>query len=131
MFADDLNRATIGCIHFLEVSKIPAAPEISKLGLHVAEINARNIRTKADLLSAIATALSFPKYFGHNWDALADCLGDLEWISAKGYVLVIRNADQLWHHAAKLAGQLVEIWLGCDEYWLQQKTPFHLIFEIA
>jgi len=37
---------------------------------------------KADFLAAIAAALAFPAYFGHNWDALADSLTDLSWLAA-------------------------------------------------
>jgi hypothetical protein len=32
--------------------------------------------------------LAFPAWFGHNWDALADCLTDLSWLPAAGYVLI-------------------------------------------
>lgn len=31
---------------------------------------------KASFLAVVAAALHFPDYFGYNWDALADCLGD-------------------------------------------------------
>jgi hypothetical protein len=34
---------------------------------------------KAGLLARTADALEFPAWFGHNWDALADCLTDLAW----------------------------------------------------
>ena len=131
MFASRLDRATVECIHFAERSQLPNITDITKLGLFVGEIAGENIRTKADLMAAIAEAMNFPEYFGKNWDALDECLRDLNWISAKGYVLIIHHANQLWEHAALLAGQLVESWLFCDESWLQQKVPFHLIFEMA
>src|SRR5699024_7231387 len=35
---------------------------------------------KSEILTRIASALIFPDWFGHNWDALADCLGDLSWL---------------------------------------------------
>ncbi len=35
---------------------------------------------KSQLLTGIAGALHFPDYFGHNLDALYDCLGDLSWL---------------------------------------------------
>ena len=130
MFAADLNRATVECIHFVEASQLPAISDLTKLGLHVAEISAKNIGTHSDLFSAIADAMNFPEYFGKNWDALEECLCDLEWISAKGYVLLIHRANQFWQHAPKLAGQLVESWLFCDGYWLSRNIPFHVIFVV-
>ncbi len=33
---------------------------------------------KETLLTSIAQACDFPSYFGHNWDALWDCLTDSE-----------------------------------------------------
>jgi len=35
---------------------------------------------KQELLGRIAGGLSFPDYFGGNWDALIDCLSDLTWL---------------------------------------------------
>lgn len=37
-------------------------------------------------------ALLFPGWFGWNWDALSDCLRDLNWLPADGYLIVVENA---------------------------------------
>lgn len=34
-------------------------------------------QTKAEFLAAVGTALGFPAYYGQNFDALEDCLGDV------------------------------------------------------
>jgi hypothetical protein len=39
------------------------------------------------LLGLIAKRLSFPDYFGKNWDALEECLRDLSWLPAGPVVL--------------------------------------------
>jgi len=36
-----------------------------------------------------------PDYFGRNWDAFDECIQDLEWVAASGYLVVIANADRL------------------------------------
>jgi RNAse (barnase) inhibitor barstar len=40
----------------------------------------KNIRTKAELFHFLSTELKFPDYFGKNWDALEECIGDLSWL---------------------------------------------------
>ncbi|MFC4150374.1 barstar family protein [Micromonospora mangrovi] len=40
-------------------------------------------------------ALLFPGYFGWNWAALSDCLRDLHWLPADGYLIVVENASRL------------------------------------
>jgi hypothetical protein len=50
-------------------------------------------RDKSGLLTELARALSFPSYFGHNWDALTDLLADL---AAEGEAAItIGTAEQL------------------------------------
>jgi len=52
--------------------------------------------TKQSLLQGLARELEFPPYFGHNWDALDECLADLEdWMPATAYILLFLEADEL------------------------------------
>ncbi|ANF95956.1 barstar family protein [Paenibacillus bovis] len=37
----------------------------------------------------------FPSYFGWNWNALDECLSDLDWLDAHGHIACIRNAEKL------------------------------------
>src|SRR3954465_14539189 len=55
-------------------------------------IKGRQCKTPANLFAEFAQVLEFPDYFGHNWDALEECLADLEWLPAKGYILIITEA---------------------------------------
>ena len=58
-------------------------------------IDGRNIARKEQLLNHAATALRFPDHFGHNWDALEECLTDLEWIDGDGYVIYYDHIEGL------------------------------------
>ncbi|MDH2342283.1 barstar family protein [Bradyrhizobium sp. SSUT77] len=46
-----------------------------------------DISNRMTLLGLIAQQLSFPDYFGENWDALEECLRDLSWLPAGPVVL--------------------------------------------
>jgi hypothetical protein len=63
-------------------AEIPADP-----GTLVVKL-ARGITSTDRLLGALAEGLSFPPYFGRNWNALEDCLRDLHWIAQRRVVLV-------------------------------------------
>jgi hypothetical protein len=78
---------------------------------------------KAGLLKNMASALGFPDWFGHNWDALEDCLTDLSWRDAPGTVLLIespRPGDDL--------GVLVDILRSSAEFWAGRGKPFFALF---
>jgi|GEM_PF-308042 hypothetical protein len=77
---------------------VPAGTTASALvkapaGFVLRVINGKKCATPAGLFTEFARALGFPDYFGHNWDAMEECLADLEWLPAKGYVLLITDAQ--------------------------------------
>lgn len=45
------------------------------------------LKSKEELLHALAERGHFPNYFGSNWDALLDCLRDFEWVDEKRIVI--------------------------------------------
>lgn len=53
----------------------------------VVVLDTRGAHDKEAFLAACARSLDFPSYFGHNWDALADSLGDFA--AQKAPVLVV------------------------------------------
>jgi hypothetical protein len=75
------------------------------------------------LLKNIATALAFPAWFGANWDALEDCLSDLSWRGAGGYVLLFEQAQ-----AGDDFGVLADVLRSAAEYWAGRGKPFFAVF---
>jgi hypothetical protein len=78
---------------------------------------------KAALLRDLAQALHFPKWFGGNWDALQDCLGDLSWSHARGHVLIVENAM-----AGEELGIFLDVLRSSAEYWAVRGRPFFAVF---
>ncbi|GIV19571.1 MAG: hypothetical protein KatS3mg023_1322 [Armatimonadota bacterium] len=88
--------------------------------------------TKRSLLREFARVLEFPPYFGHNWDALDECLSDLaDWLPAKGYVLVFLNSDQLLAGSEEDFRILIEVSQTAAGEWAsrQPPVPFHAILQ--
>ena len=77
----------------LEAKKLQALARAA--GYAFFHIDGRNIARKEQLLNHAATALRFPEHFGHNWDALEECLTDLEWIDGDGYVIYYDHIEGL------------------------------------
>lgn len=56
-------------------------------------IDGRAILTKPAFLRTWADVFRFPAYFGMNWDAFADCAGDLSGLSPGDHVIVYDQFD--------------------------------------
>ncbi len=80
-----------------------------RAGFAYFHIEGRNIGRKDQLLSHFANALHFPNHFGDNWDALEECLTDLEWIDGEGYVIHYDHIDGLLSAHPDQFETLVEI----------------------
>jgi len=85
-----------------------------------AEINISN-----NVFEAFAAALAFPDWFGRNWDALEDCLGDLSWRKAEGHVLLI---DGFAAVARDDLGVLREVLASSAEFWGGRGRSFFAVF---
>ena len=81
------------------------------------------IEAQRDLFESIAHALDFPQWFGRNWDALEDMLGDLSWRKGEGHVLVFRSYPQ-----GEELGILLDVLRATTEYWAQRGKPFYAVF---
>jgi RNAse (barnase) inhibitor barstar len=125
------TKVTWECIHVGTLSQGRTELELCKgRGLFATAVSLRDVATKEALLSNISTAMSFPSYFGANWDALNDCLRDLSWLKPKGVLLVLEESHNVWQETS-LSAMLIELWLSCAEVWARQEVPFHLAFTWA
>ncbi len=74
------------------------------------------------LFAEAGAALQFPSYFGENWDAFADCLSDLSWLPAEGYLLVLDEADQLLRGAPDDLETLRTVLTETAQVWGEQQA---------
>jgi RNAse (barnase) inhibitor barstar len=62
-------------------------------GYRIDNFDCTDWQTKQDMLTAFASTLKFPSYFGQNLDALNDCLSDVDVPENGGRVLVFQRYD--------------------------------------
>ena len=61
---------------------------VEHAGWRFAHVDGWHGETKGDFLRAAGEALSFPDHYGQNFDALADCLGDVVAGDSEGWLLL-------------------------------------------
>ena len=94
-------------------------------------IEGRNIARKEQLLNHTAMALQFPKDFGHNWDALEECLTDLEWVDADGYLIYYDHIDGLLEAHPDQFETFVEIARDAVASWKEDGSPMVVLLSGA
>lgn len=100
-------------------------------GLHCARVDLGDCRDKAALLERLAAALALPDWFGHNWDALADCLGDLSWLGDTGHLLVLEDCRRFAQAAPEDYATLLEILADTASTWRARAVPFRAFISMA
>lgn len=103
-------------------------------------IPGRKCRSTETLFTEIAEALEFPDYFGHNWDALEECLTDLEWLPGRGYVLLFTDAELILSDEEDEFATFLEVLNDAGEAWASGEAgpqgdrdakPFHSLLSVS
>lgn len=81
---------------------------------------------KAGLLARIAAAMEFPPWFGHNWDALADCLADLSWLPAGAYSITLSGSSALRAAEPDALATALDILDEAATFWAGEGVVFRV-----
>lgn len=88
-----------------------------------AKLDVVAVDAKDNLFDSLARALALPDWFGRNWDALEDVLGDLSWRKGDGHVVIFRTFP-----AGEDFRILVDVLRTTAEYWAGRGRPFFAVF---
>jgi RNAse (barnase) inhibitor barstar len=94
-------------------------------------------RTAAEFFDECGAALQLPDYFGENWDALFECLTDLEWLPGDAYLFLVTDGDLVLDREPGQLGPLLEVFEKAAQDWAEAEDsqgvprPFHLMFQCA
>ncbi len=100
------------------------------VGFDCTRIELSGCLDKTEFLARIAAALGFPGWFGHNWDAFFDCLTDLSWRPALGYVLIIEHATELQASGPEVFDTALAILGDAATVWQARGAPFRVFVSI-
>lgn len=73
--------------------------------------------TKSALLQRLASALQLPEWFGHNWDALEECLADLPQATGHGVIVELRQLNRLAAHDPDSVRTLLDVFEEAAGDW--------------
>jgi RNAse (barnase) inhibitor barstar len=128
--SDNRYTATLSKLEHASVFHMPLDGEAGlisaaeQLDFAVFRIDLTGVRDKNGLLKAIGAAMAFPDWFGHNWDALLDCLADLGWQPAEGYVVILEHCDSIHGLAEADFVQTLQVFEAAANEWREQGIPF-------
>lgn len=92
-------------------------------------IRGDDISTKQEFLDEAKATMNFP-YFGNNWDALLDCLRDLSWHPAKGYILLYDNFHIFQKNSPEDFAVALEVFNDATVSWKEasdKKIPLYIL----
>ncbi len=87
-------------------------------------LNGKQLTNKEDYFTAWANIAKFPDHFGFNWDALEDCLADLSWHKANGFLIVLEHSKLFRDANPDAAEKASDILESVAKKWEQAGTPF-------
>ena len=136
----DLTRPALSGVYFVGVDDLDRLARIAaRDDLHVCRTDLAGCHDKDELLHRLAVSLQLPASFGHNWDALEECLADLEWLPAKGYVLCFTNPESILPDDEEEFATFLEVLSDAGEAWGsgqagpegKRPVPFHTLLTVS
>ena len=121
----NIARAGVYRTPQLDLADLLAAAEAS--GFSIRRVDLSAVRDKAALFERMAMVLEFPDWFGHNWDALADCLGDLSWMPAGGYLILLEDCDEFRASHTKDFTTALQVFAEACSAWREGNVPFWIL----
>ncbi|MDK9726456.1 MAG: barstar family protein [Sterolibacteriaceae bacterium MAG5] len=118
----DISRS--GVYHMPHIDPQPLLEAAEAIGCAIFRIDLGGVRDKGELLAALGKAMEFPDWYGHNLDALADCLNDFAWQPADGYLILLERCDGIHGRAEGDFVATLEVFEQAAAEWREQGIPF-------
>jgi RNAse (barnase) inhibitor barstar len=106
----------------------PLASAAAAAKLAFRAVDLKDAATKAQMMAALEKGLQLPEHFGANFDALADCLEDGEWVGGGKVIALTHTNGFRSAHAADWA-TLDDIFAEAADYWQERHKPFFVFVE--
>ena len=104
--------------------------EAARLGQHFLYAYCAEATTKQQVLAIIAQAFHFPRHFGKNFDALADCLTDLAHKAGPqpGFIVVLEQLPNTPKFDKEAREILLDVFRDSADFWAEKKVAFRVFY---
>jgi len=102
----------------------------AKVGFACFQVSLAGCSHLDEVLARLGSGLDFPGWYGHNLDALKDCLSDLSWAEAAGYVLMIDDAGPFLAREPATFAVLGEVFSATIAEWRAQGYPMWIFLDL-
>ncbi|HEX2531667.1 MAG TPA: barstar family protein [Burkholderiaceae bacterium] len=104
--------------------------EAARLGQHFLYAYCAQATTKQQVLGIIAASFHFPKYFGKNFDALADCLTDLAYKAGPqpGFLIVLEQLPNTPKFDKEARETLLDVFRDAADFWAEKRVTFRVFY---
>jgi RNAse (barnase) inhibitor barstar len=124
----DTDKA--GVYHLPHMDKALIVSAAKAGGFAAYSVNLAKAGNKAQMLAAIAKGMEFPDWFGHNFDALADCLANMAWHRADGYGVLLEHCDGIHGKAEQDFVGALQVFEQAASDWREAGIPFWCLVEM-
>jgi Barstar (barnase inhibitor) len=127
--AEILNGDVYPSVYLLDVAL--TIKEIERLkqdrGTKVFVFDGERMIDSNSLFQEFAIVMQFPEYFGHNWDALKDCLTELDGHEVDRYIITIDKLDRFITNDPSQWTSFLDVCKSVVEYWQDTETPVYIL----
>jgi Barstar (barnase inhibitor) len=127
--AEILDGEVYPSVYLLDIAL--TVKEVERLkqdrGTKVFVIDGEQIVDSMSLFQQFATVMQFPEYFGHNWDALRDCLTELDGHEVDRYIMTIDKLDVFINRDPSQWTNFLDVCKSVVEYWQDTETPLYIL----
>lgn len=88
---------------------------------------------KSGVMAAIAKAFSLPAHFGHNLDALYDCVTDMKPrgdAEQPGFLVILENLPDTEAFGREQRDALLDVFRDAAEFFFDRKTAFRVFYSL-
>lgn len=107
--------------------------DAADLGQHFLYAYCGDAKSKEDVLKEIGHHFGFPAHFGHNFDALYDCLTDSIYKAGKqnGFVVVVEQLPFTEEFDRDARETLIDVFRDAAEFWNKRQIPFRMFYSFV